>query len=169
MNYSPYAPTLARSAAAGAWVAGTGAFVSGVPKLLGTETITLSNLNFPIIPGGFGTQYHLGLNGTINTCVLNGAHIFQITATYTRTRSGTTIGPYALYGCSYPIESRSDGAFYSPINGTTYNEAVVGERITFTHGDVLAVQIYATYVGGSPPSITTPATGLSAVFSPFLV
>jgi hypothetical protein len=129
----------------------------------------LTNSNFPIIAGGFGTPYYVGINGTINTCVLNGAHSFQITATYTRTRGGITIGPYALYGCSYPIESRSDGAFYSPINGTTYNEAVVGERITFTHLDILAVQIYGTYVGGSPPNITTPASGLSAVFSPFLV
>ncbi len=167
MSYSPYSPAFASSGTAGAFVAGTGAFVSGVPKLLGTETITLAQTNFPIVPGGFGTQAYLGVNGFLSTCVLNGAHDFTITATYTRTRSGVTVGPFALYGCSYPTTSQAGGGFTTPINGTTYNEAVAGERTTFTHGDVLAIQLYGTYVGGSPPSITTPATGISAVFSPF--
>ena len=170
LNYSPFNPTLSSSGTAGAWVAGTGSFVSGVPKLLGTQTITLSNLNLPIVAGGFGTPYHIGINGYINTCILNGAHDFQVSASYTRTRSGTTIGPFNLYGCSYPITSQAGGAFYSPLNGTTYNEAVVGERTTFTHGDILAIQVYGLYSGGgSPPNIITPASGLACVFSPFLV
>ena len=169
MSYSPYSPTLAVSGASGAWVAGTGAFVSGVPKLLGTQTITLSASNFPIIPGGFGTPFYLGVNGFINTVVLNGGHDFNITATYTRTRSGITTTPYALYGCAYPVSSRADGAFYSPVNGVSYNELVPAERITFTHGDILTLYIYGTYTGGSPPNIITPGTGLAAVFSPFLI
>ena len=170
MSYSPYAPTFATSGAAGAFVAGTaGAFVSGVPKLLGTETITLTASNFPIIPGGFGTPFYVGLNGYLNTAVLNAAHDFVVSVTYTRTRSGVTVGPYALYGAIYPVTSQAGGAFYSPLNGTTYNEAVVGERITFTHNDVLAIQVYGTYTGGSPPNLVTPPTGLAAVFSPFLV
>jgi hypothetical protein len=167
MTYSPYSPTLATSGTAGAFVAGTGSFVSGVPKLLGTETITLGVNNLPIIAGGLGVQCYIGLNGFLNTCVLNGAHNFQITATYTRNRASVITGPFALYGCSYPIESRSDGAFYSPLNGTTYNEAVVGERITFTHGDIITISVFGLFVGGSPPTITTPATGLASVFSPF--
>jgi hypothetical protein len=170
MSYSPFAPTLATSGAAGAFVAGTaGAFTSGVPKLLGTETITLTASNFPIIPGGFGTPFYVGLNGYLNTAVLNAAHDFVVTVTYTRTRGGVTVGPYALYGAIYPVSAQAGGAFYTPLNGTTYNEAVVGERITFTHLDVLAIQVYGTYTGGSPPSLVTPPTGLAAVFSPFLV
>jgi hypothetical protein len=148
-----------------------------VPKLLGTETITLGVNNLPIIPGGFGTPCFLGLNGYINTCVLTGAggggggshYDITVSATYTRTRGGTTVGPFALYGCSYPISIFSSGRFFSPLNGTTYNEAVVGERTTFTHGDVLAIQVFGLYVGGSPPTIVTPASGLAAVFSPFFI
>lgn len=174
LTYSPYSPTLATSGAGGAFVAGTGAFVSGVPKVLGTETITLSSANLPIIAGGLGTQCYIGLNGFINTCVLSGAggggggshYDVAISATYTRTRGGTTIGPFALYGCSYPVSILS-GPFYSPLNGTTYNEAVVGERTTFTHGDIITITVLGLYVGGSPPSITTPASGLACVFSPF--
>jgi len=173
MTYSPYTPTLALSGAAGAWVAGTGAFVSGVPKLLGTQTITLSAANFPIIQGGFGTEAYVGLNGYINTAVLTAAsHKINITASYTRTRSGVltpAVGQYALYGAAYPLTTNSDGTFYSPINGVSYNEAVAGERITFTLGDVLTLYIYGTYTGGSPPSITTPASGLAAVLSPFFL
>ena len=170
LNYSPTQPTLATSAAAGTWTpAATGAWVSGVAKILGTQTITLSNLNWPCVAGGFGTQYHLGINGTLNTCVLNGAHDFIISATYTRTRSGVSVGPYALYGCSYPITSQAGGAFFSPLNGTSYNEANPAERITWTHGDILTLTITGLYVGGSPPSTVTAPNGLACVFSPFLV
>jgi hypothetical protein len=169
MNYSPYSPTLALSGAAGAWVAGTGSFVSGVPKVLGTETITLSTNNWPIIPGGFGTPAYLGLNGFLNTCVLNGARDFNLTVTYSRTRSGVTVGPFALYGAAYPITSQSTGGFYAPVNGVSYNEAVVGERTTFTHGDVVTIQVIGTYVGVSAPTIVVPATGLAAVVSPFFI
>jgi hypothetical protein len=176
MTYSPYSPTLATSGTAGAWVAGTGSFVSGVPKLLGTETITLGVNNLPIIQGGFGTQCYIGLNGYLNTCVLSGAggggggshYDITVSATYTRTRGGTTVGPFVLYGCSYPISILS-GPFFSPVNGTTYNEAVVGERITFTHGDIITISIFGLYVGGSPPTITTPASGIASVFSPFFI
>jgi hypothetical protein len=167
LTYSPYSPTFATSSAAGAWVAGTGSFTSGVPKLLGTQTITLSANNFPVVPGALGTAAYLGLNGFINTCVLNGARDLVVTATYTRTRVGVTVGPFALYGCAYPVSSQATGGFTSPINGTTFNEAVVGERTTFTHGDVLAIQVFATYTGASAPTIVTPASGLAAVFSPF--
>ncbi len=170
MSYSPFAPTLATSGAAGTFVAGTaGAFVSGVPKLLGTQTTTLTASNFPIIPGGFGTPFYVGLNGYLNTAVLNSAHDFVVTVTYTRTRSAVTVGPFPLYGAIYPVSAQASGAFYTPLNGTTYNEAVVGERITFTHNDVLAIQVFGTYTGGSPPNLVTPPTGLAAVFSPFLV
>lgn len=168
MSYSPYSPLFATSGAAGAFVAGTGAFTSGVPKVLGTETITIAQTNFPIVPGGFGTPAYLGVTGFLNTCVLNGAHDFTVTVTYTRTRSGVTVGPYVLYGAVYPITSQAGGAFYSPLNGTSYNEAVAGERITFTHGDILTLTVSGLFVGGSPPNIVTPATGLAAVFSPFL-
>jgi hypothetical protein len=169
MTYSPYSPTLATSGTAGAWVAGTGSFVSGVPKLLGTETITLGVNNLPIIAGGLGVQCYLGLNGYLNTCVLNASHEFLITATYTRTRSGVTTTPLPLYGCSYPTATLANGSFFSPLNGTTYDEATPANRTTFTHGDILAIQVYGTYTGGSPPTIVTPATGLAAVFSPFFI
>ena len=177
MNYSPYSPTLAVSGAAGAWVAGTGAFTSGVPKLLGTQTITLSANNFPIIPGGFGTPFYMGVNGFLNTVVLtaggggggSGGDNLIITATYTRTRGGITVGPYALFGCAYPITAQTTGAFYTPVNGVSYNEFAPLERITFTHGDIFTLNIFGTYTGGSPPSIATPGTGLAAVFSPFLI
>lgn len=176
MTYSPYSPTLATSGTAGAWVAGTGSFVSGVPKILGTQSITLGVNNLPIIAGGLGVQCFIGLNGYLNTCVLSGAggggggshYDITVSATYTRTRGGTTVGPFALYGCSYPISILS-GPFFSPINGTTYNEAVVGERITFTHGDIITINIFGLYVGGSPPTITTPASGIASVFSPFFI
>ena len=169
LNYSPYSPTLAVSGAAGAFVAGTGSFVSGVPKQLGQQTITLSESNLPVIPGGFGGQSYLGLNGYINTCVLNGAHEFIITATYTRTRSGVTTAQIPLYGCSYPVTSQSGGRFFSPLNGTSYDEVTSANRTTFTHGDIINIYVFGTYVGGSPPTISTPASGLACVFSPFFL
>ena len=169
-NYSPYSPCLAASGVNGTFTpAPIGAWVSGVAKLLGTQTITLSQyVNFPIIDGGFGVEAYIGMNGFINTCVINGAHNINIYVTYERVRGGITVGPYNLYGANYPIGTLSNGSFYSPLNGVSYNETNPTERVTFNPStDTVIFKVYGLYVGGSPPSTVTAPTGLAAVISPF--
>ena len=71
------------------------------------------------------------------------------------------------------LTTASGGVYYTstasisvPVNGITWT-GTGGQ--TFKVGDTITWELYATYVGVSPPSVATPPTVFSAVFSPLAV
>jgi len=166
-NYSPSSPCFALSGVNGAWVAGTTgvAFTSTVPYLIGTQTITLSQNNFPIPANSGATQAYMGLQGTVSY-KLNGNHELATSVFVTRTRSGITLPPVLLYGAVYNTQSTNSGFMTQVVNGISYNESIPANSILFQNGDIVTFTVYATYTGGSPPSMTVAPVGMSSVISP---
>jgi len=166
-NYSPSSPCFATSGVNGAWVAGTTGvpFTSGVPYLIGTETIVLSTNNFPIPVFGGATQAYMGLQGTVSY-KLNNNHEITTSVFVSRIRGGVTLPPVLLYGAGYTQQTTNSGYMTQIVNGISYNEAIPASSILFQIGDTVIFTVYATYSGGSPPTMTVAPIGMSSVISP---
>ena len=164
-NYSPSSPLFALGGAAGAWVAGSGVFTSGVAKLIGTETITLTTNNFPIPSNSGASEFYVGVQGNVSYRLSSKVEL-ATTVLMTRTRAGVPTGPFPLYGAIYNVEGTTSGFIQQCVNGISYNESVPLQSLLFQIGDVLTLQVYATYVGFTPPSISVAPPGISGVISP---
>jgi hypothetical protein len=164
-NYSPSSPLFALGGAAGAWVAGSGSFTSGVAKLIGTETITLTTNNFPIPSNSGASEFYVGVQGNVSYRLSSKVEL-ATTVLMTRTRAGVPTGPFPLYGAIYNVEGTTSGFIQQCVNGISYNESVPLQSLLFQIGDVLTLQVYATYVGFTPPSISVAPPGISGVISP---
>jgi hypothetical protein len=64
------------------------------------------------------------------------------------------------------VEGTTSGFIQQCVNGISYNESVPLQSLLFQIGDVLTLQVYATYVGFTPPSISVAPPGISGVISP---
>jgi hypothetical protein len=164
-SYSPSSPCFATSGALGTWTPGaTGvSFTSTVPYLIGTETITLTQNNFPLPTL---TEAFLGLQGNVSY-KLNNKHELATTVLVTRTRLGVPSAPVLLYGSAYNIQSTDNGYMTQTLNGISFNEAVPANSLLFAVGDIVTFTVFGTFTGGgSVPNMTVAPLGLSAVISP---
>jgi hypothetical protein len=164
-NYSPSSPLFALGGASGAWVAGSGAFTSTVPKLIGTQTITLTTNNFPIPTNGGVSEFYVGIQGNVSYQLSSKVEL-ATTVLMTRTRAGVPSAPLPLYGAIYNVEGTTSGFIQQCVNGISYNESVPANSLLFRIGDILTLQVYATWVGAVAPSISVAPPGISGVISP---
>jgi hypothetical protein len=147
-------------------VAGSGAFTSTVPKLIGTETITLTKNNFPIPDNTGASEFYVGVQGNVSYQLSSKVEL-ATTVLMTRTRLGVPSATVPLYGAIYNVEGTTSGFIQQCVNGISYNEATPAQSLLFRIGDVLTLQVFATWVGFSgAPSITVAPPGISGVLSP---
>jgi hypothetical protein len=137
-----------------------------VPYLIGTETITLTQNNFPLPTL---TEAFLGLQGNVSYQLSNKNEL-ATTVLVTRTRLGVPSAPVLLYGSAYNIQSTDNGYMTQTLNGISFNEAVPANSLLFAVGDIVTFTVFGTFTGGggpgSAPTMTVAPLGLSAVISP---